>query len=178
MPCLPDLELVTGRTPLQCCGRRLPDDAPRLVAMFERCSPAVPLRPVPRTAPHFPAAHLADVVRSSPIRRSWVIDDLDTGDVVGVGSWFRNERRHRRGRPARRGRRGSARASAPRSLDTIVASARAARGITTLIAATAGRVPPRPPHAPPPRPDASSECEGYVCTMHVSLVPEAEALAG
>jgi GNAT superfamily N-acetyltransferase len=81
------LELATGRV----LRPSVPNDAPRLVAMFERCSPAsryarflAPLR-------HFPASHLVDVVRSSPIRRSWVIDDLETGQVVGVGSWFRNQ---------------------------------------------------------------------------------------
>ncbi len=80
------LELATGRV----LRPSEPDDAPRLVAMFERCSEQsrdgrflAPVR-------HFPAAHLVDVVRSSPIRRSWVVEDLETGHVVGVGSWFRN----------------------------------------------------------------------------------------
>jgi len=85
------LELATSRTTHHVLRPAVPDDAPRLVAMFERCSPAsryarflAPLR-------HFPASHLVDVVRSSPIRRSWVVDDLETGDVIAVGSWFRNQ---------------------------------------------------------------------------------------
>jgi GNAT superfamily N-acetyltransferase len=81
------LEFVAGRV----LRPAVPDDAPRLVAMFERCSPEsrygrflAPLR-------YFPASHLVDVVRPSAIRRSWVIQDLPTAHVVGVGSWFRTE---------------------------------------------------------------------------------------
>jgi hypothetical protein len=60
------LELVTGRV----LRPVVPDDAPRLVAMFERCSP--PSRSGRFLAPlqHFPASHLVDVGRSSRIRRS------------------------------------------------------------------------------------------------------------
>src|SRR5262249_15506694 len=39
---------------------------------------------------HFPASHLVDVVRSSPVRRSWVLQDVQTAQLVAVGSWFRN----------------------------------------------------------------------------------------
>ena len=124
------LELATGRV----LRPSAPDDAPRLVAMFERCSSAsrygrflAPLR-------YFPAAHLVDVVRSSMIRRSWVVDDLDTGDLVAVGSWFRNELR-----TAEVGLLVEDVAQwqglGSELLDTIAASARV-HGITTLIATT------------------------------------------
>ena len=89
------LELVTGRTPpMRSTVLRpaVPDDAPRLVAMFERCSPASRYARFLAPLQHFPASHLVDVVRSSEIRRSWVVDDLETGDVIAVGSWFRNEK--------------------------------------------------------------------------------------
>src|SRR5436305_2833827 len=83
------LELAMGR------GIRpsLPDDAPRLVAMFERCSPESRYARFLSPLQHFPAAHLVDVLRPSGVRRSWVVDDLDTGELIGVGSWFRNELR-------------------------------------------------------------------------------------
>jgi GNAT superfamily N-acetyltransferase len=73
-------------------------------------------------------------VRPSHIRRSGVVDDLDAGQLVGVGSWFRNElvsaevgllvedAAQRQG-------------IGTELLDVIVASARAA-GITTLVATT------------------------------------------
>ena len=169
------LELVTGRTPRHALRPSVPDDAPRLVTMFERCSPEsryarflAPLR-------YFPAAHLTDVVRWSPFRRSWVIDDLDTGNVVGVGSWFRQaddtaevglliEDAHQH--------QGHGRAL----LDELVASARSA-GITTLIGHSLAES--RHVHRMLRRIGPTiSDCEGYVCTMSVSLVPEAEALAG
>lgn len=68
-----------------------PSDAPRLVAMFERSSPETRYARFMAPLRHFPAAHLVDVVQSSPVRRSWVIEDLASGRVVGVGSWFRNQ---------------------------------------------------------------------------------------
>ena len=83
------LELATGRAPTPVLRPATPDDAPRLVAMFERCSPASRYARFLAPLQHFPAAHLTDVVRSSPDRRSWVVDDLRTGQVVAVGSWFR-----------------------------------------------------------------------------------------
>src|SRR5215207_1641179 len=86
----PRLELVTGPTPGQVLRPAVPDDAPRLVAMFERCSPASRYSRFLAPVAHFPASHLVDVVRSSPVRRSWVVEDLTTGDVVAVASWFRN----------------------------------------------------------------------------------------
>ena len=81
------LELATGHE----LRPASPDDAPRLVAMFERCSPASRYERFLAPVQHFPAAHLVDVVRPSRIRRSWVVDDLDTGQLVAVGSWFRNQ---------------------------------------------------------------------------------------
>ena len=81
------LELATGHA----LRPSSPDDAPRLVAMFERCSPASRYGRFLAPVQHFPAAHLVDVVRPSRIRRSWVVDDLDTGHLVAVGSWFRNQ---------------------------------------------------------------------------------------
>ena len=40
----------------------IPSDAPRLVAMFERCSPETRLARFMAPLQHFPAAHLVDVV--------------------------------------------------------------------------------------------------------------------
>src|SRR5947207_12703574 len=80
------LELATGRV----LRPSVPDDAPRLVAMFERCSPQSRYSRFLSPLKHFPASHLVDVVRSSPVRRSWVVDDLHAGQLVAVGSWFRN----------------------------------------------------------------------------------------
>jgi GNAT superfamily N-acetyltransferase len=179
------LELVTGRTaplPLrsqvprsQVLRPAVPDDAPRLVTMFERCSPASRHGRFLAPLQHFPAAHLVDVVRSSPIRRSWVIDDLHTGHVVGVGSWFRNDTD-----TAEIGllvedasqRRGLGRAL----LDELAAGARHA-GITTFVAHTLAesrhvrrmlrRLGP-----------TTVDCTGITCTLHVSLDADAEALAG
>jgi RimJ/RimL family protein N-acetyltransferase len=78
------LELATGgviRSPRA-------DDAPRLVAMFERCSPATRygrfLAPVAR----YPARHLAEVVDPVPGRWSWLVS-RDPSEVIGVGSLFR-----------------------------------------------------------------------------------------
>jgi GNAT superfamily N-acetyltransferase len=59
--------------------------------MFERCSPATRYARFMAPLQHFPAAHLVDVVRSSRFRRSWVVEDVGSGDVLGVGTWFRNE---------------------------------------------------------------------------------------
>ena len=169
------LELVTGRTATQVLRPSVPDDAPRLVTMFERCSPEsryarflAPLR-------YFPASHLTDVVRSSPIRRSYVIDDLDTGNIIGVGSWFRNEPdtaelglliedacQHQ--------------GLGSTLLDELAASARSA-GVTTLIGHSLAES--RHVHRMLRRLGPTiTDCEGYACTMSVSLVPEAEALAG
>jgi GNAT superfamily N-acetyltransferase len=124
------LELATGRV----LRRSLPDDAPRLVAMFERCSPETRYARFLAPIRHFPPGHLVDIVRPSHIRRSWVVDDLDAGQLLAVGSWFRNElvsaevgllvedAAQRQG-------------IGTELLDVIVASARAA-GITTLVATT------------------------------------------
>jgi RimJ/RimL family protein N-acetyltransferase len=78
------LELATGgviRSPRA-------DDAPRLVAMFERCSPATRygrfLSPVPR----LPSRYLADVLDPVPGRWSWLLS-RDPSDVIGVASLFR-----------------------------------------------------------------------------------------
>ena len=182
---LPRLELVTGRatsptvlTPQVPSGvlrPSVPDDAPRLVAMFERCSPASRYSRFLAPLAHFPASHLVDVVRSSPIRRSWVIDDFATGDVVGVGSWFRNE-----GDTAEVGllledawqRQGHGTAL----LDTLVESARTA-GVTNFVAHTLAdsrHVHRMLRHLGP----TTIECAGHECTLHVSLDREAEALAG
>jgi RimJ/RimL family protein N-acetyltransferase len=133
------LELATGRARLHVLPHHvlrpaIPDDAPRLVAMFERCSPASRYARFLAPLQHFPASHLVDVVRSSAIRRSWVVDDFATGHVVGVGSWFRNQ-----GDTAEVGllvedafqRQGLGSAL----LDALVDSARY-RGITTLVAET------------------------------------------
>ncbi len=84
-----DLELATGRV----LRPSAPDDAPRLVAMFERCSRESVYGRFLAPLHHFPAAHLTDVVRSSKLRGSWVVDDCDTGDLVAVASWFRTELR-------------------------------------------------------------------------------------
>ncbi len=169
------LELVTGRTATQVLRPSVPDDAPRLVTMFERCSPAsrcarflAPLR-------HFPASHLTDVVRSSPVRRSWVVDDLATGQVVGVGSWFRNQPdtaelglliedacQHR--------------GLGSTLLDELAASARGA-GITTLIGHSLAES--RHVHRMLRRLGPTTiECSGHTCTLHVALTDAAEALAG
>ena len=176
----PRLELVTGRaTSPQVLSPVLrpavPDDAPRLVAMFERCSPASRYSRFLAPLAHFPASHLVDVVRSSPVRRSWVLDDFDTGNVVGVGSWFRNAedtaevgllvedawQRHGHGAAL---------------LDTLAESARAA-GITTFVAHTLADS--RHVHRMLRHLGATTtECAGPVCTLHVSLDLEAEALAG
>ena len=182
---LPRLELVTGRatssSPLRSqvlsgvLRPSVPDDAPRLVTMFERCSPASRYARFLAPLAHFPASHLVDVVRSSTTRRSWVIDDFTTGNVVGVASWFQND-----GDTAEIGvlvedawqRKGYGTAL----LDTLVESARHA-GITTFVAHTLAesRHVQRMVHRLGP---AHIECDGYVCTMHVSLTGEAAALAG
>jgi GNAT superfamily N-acetyltransferase len=165
------LELVTGRV----LRPAAPADAPRLVTMFERCSAAsvygrflAPLR-------HFPASHLVDVVRSSPIRRSWVVDDLTTGHLVAVGSWFRNEPG-----PAGDGaelgllvedaHQGQGIGTA--LLHVLTASARDA-GVTTLVGHTladARHVHGMLRHLGP----ATISCEGHTCTLRVSIVDRAE----
>ena len=123
-----NLELATG-----CVVRpALPDDASRLVAMFERCSPQSRYARFLSPIRHFPAAHLVDVLRSSSVRRSWVVDDLDTGDLVGVGSWFRNELR-----TAEVGlliEDGAQREGLGTELLDVIATSARAGGITTLVA--------------------------------------------
>jgi GNAT superfamily N-acetyltransferase len=174
------LELVTGRTaPLPPCPQVLrpsvPDDAPRLVAMFERCSPASRYGRFLAPLQHFPASHLVDVVRSSDIRRSWVVDDLDTGQVVGVGSWFRNQEHTAEvGLLVEDGRQRSGLGGA--LLDELAASAHYA-GITTFVAHTLSDS--RHVHRMLRRLGPTTiECAGITCTLHVSLTTEAQALAG
>jgi len=165
------LELVTGRV----LRPSAPDDAPRLVAMFARCSSASRYGRFLAPRQHFPASHLVDVLRSSPIRRSWVIDDLETGRVVGVGSWFRNQsdsaevglliedacQRHGLG---------------TRFLDELAASARRA-GITELVGhtlASAHHVHRMLRRLGP----TTVESSGPTCTLRVSLTDKVDALAG
>lgn len=177
------LELVTGRV----LRPAAPADAPRLVAMFERCSVAsvygrflAPLR-------HFPASHLVDVVRSSPIRRSWVVDDLASGQLIAVGSWFRNQ-------PGPAGESGAAGDGAELGLlvedafqhqgigaallDVLTTSAREA-GVAMLVGHTladARHVHRMLRHLGP----TTITCAGHTCTLQVSLVDDArsDALAG
>jgi GNAT superfamily N-acetyltransferase len=171
----PRLELATGRAGTQVLRPATPDDAPRLVAMFERCSPATRYARFQAPLQHFPAAHLVDVVRSSPMRRSWVIEDLGTGTVVGVGSWFRNQ--------CDTAELGLLVEDAFQHqglgvllLDQLAASARA-EGITTLIANTLSDA--RHVHRMVRRlGPTTASCAGISCTLHVSLVGAAEALAG
>jgi GNAT superfamily N-acetyltransferase len=168
------LELVTGRV----LRPVVPDDAPRLVAMFERCSPASRYGRFLAPLQHFPASHLVDVVRSSPIRRSWVVDDLETGHVLGVGSWFRNQHdSHSIGAEIgllvedRAQRAGLGRAL----LDELTASARHA-GITSFVAHTLADA--RHVHRMVRRLGPSTiECAGITCTLQVALVDEVGALA-
>ena len=157
------LELVTGRV----LRPSVPADAPRLVAMFERCSAESRYARFLGPLQHFPAAHLLDVVRPSPIRRSWVVDDVDTGHVVGVGSWFRTERLHSAdvGLLVEDGqqRRGHGAAL----LDAIVTSARTA-GVTELVATTlrdSRHVHRMLRRVGPTR----MECDGFTCDLRVAL---------
>jgi GNAT superfamily N-acetyltransferase len=167
------LELATSRT----CVLRpaIPDDAPRLVAMFERCSRASRYARFLAPLQHFPASHLVDVVRSSPIRRSWVLDDFATGEVVGVGSWFRNQpdaaevgllvedawQHHGHGTAL---------------LEALAASARSADVIAFVAHSLAeSRHVHRMLRALGP---TSIDCDGHVCTIHVALTDEVESLAG
>ena len=156
------LELATGRV----LRPSVPDDAPRLVAMFERCSRQSRYGRFLAPLQHFPAAHLVDVVRSSPIRRSWVVDDLETGHVVGVGSWFRNQvhcaevallvedMHQRQGHGAA-------------LLDELVVSARRA-GITTCVATTLADA--RHVHCMLRRIGPTCiQCAGHTCELHVAL---------
>ena len=145
--------------------------------MFERCSPASRYGRFLAPLKHFPASHLVDVVRSSPVRRSWVIDDLDTGQVVGVGSWFRNREdtaevglliedafQHQ--------------GLGTLLLDELATSARQA-GITTLLAHTAADA--RHVHGMLRRIGPTSiGCSGITCTLYTAITGEAEdeALAG
>jgi GNAT superfamily N-acetyltransferase len=165
------LELVTGRV----LRPSAPDDAPRLVAMFERCSPASRCGRFLAPVRYFPASHLVDVVRSSPIRRSWVIDDLDTGRVVGVGSWFRNaETTAELGLLIEDA--GQRRRLGTQLLDELAASARRA-GVTTLVGHTL--VESRHVHRMLRRLGPTTmERSGPVCTLRVLLTDEVDALAG
>lgn len=171
------LELVTGRTPparSQVLRPAVPDDAPRLVAMFERCSPASRYARFLAPLQHFPASHLVDVVRSSPLHRSWVVDDLETGDVIGVGSWFRKGDVAEIGLLVEDGRQRSGLGRG--LLDELAASARFA-GITTFVAHTLSDS--RHVHRMLRRIGPTTiECAGITCTLHVSLVDEVETLAG
>ena len=158
------LELATGRV----LRPSAPDDAPRLVAMFERCGPASRYGRFLAPLHYFPAAHLVDVVRSSKIRRSWVVDDLDTGDLVAVGSWFRNELR-----TAEVGLLVEDVAQwqglGSELLDTIAASARV-HGITTLVATTLAdsrHVYRMLTHIGP----TTIRCAGTTCDLRVDLSP-------
>jgi GNAT superfamily N-acetyltransferase len=171
----PPLELVTGRMPGAVLRPAVPDDAPRLVAMFERCSPASRYSRFLAPLAHFPASHLVDVVRSSPARRSWVVEDLTTGDVVGVASWFRNaEDTAEVGLLVEDAWQHQGHGTA--LLDTLAESARAA-GITTFVAHTLADS--RHVHRLLRHLGATTiECAGHVCTLHVSLDRAAEALAG
>lgn len=175
----PRLELVTSPGPGLVLRPAVPDDAPRLVAMFERCSPASRYGRFLAPLAHFPASHLVDVVRSSPIRRSWVIDDFATGDVVGVGSWFRNDGTS----PPFGAEVGlliedawQHQGHGTALLDTLVESARHT-GITTFVAHSLAES--RHVHRMLRRlGPTTTECAGHVCTMHVSLDDEAHALVG
>jgi GNAT superfamily N-acetyltransferase len=172
------LELVTGRTPpMRSTVLRpaVPDDAPRLVAMFERCSPASRYARFLAPLQHFPASHLVDVVRSSEIRRSWVVDDLETGDVIAVGSWFRNEKDTAEiGLLVEDGRQRAGLGTA--LLDELAASARHA-GITMFVAHSLADS--RHVHRMVQRLGPSTiACSGHECTVHVSLVDRVERLAG
>jgi len=143
--------------------------------MFERCSPASRYARFLAPLQHFPASHLVDVVRSSPLRRSWVVDDLESGDVIGVGSWFRNSHDAAEiGLLVEDGRQRGGLGGA--LLDELAASARHA-GITTFVAHTLSDS--RHVHRMLRRVGPSTtECAGITCTVHVSLVDEAHALAG
>jgi GNAT superfamily N-acetyltransferase len=167
------LELATSRS----CVLRpaIPDDAPRLVAMFERCSPASRYGRFLAPLQHFPASHLVDVLRGSDIRRSWVLDHFATGDVVGVGSWFRNEPDTAEvGLLVEDAWQHQGHGSA--LLDALVASALNA-GITAFVAHTLAQS--RHVHHMLRRVGTTTtDCDGYVCSLHVALVEEADALAG
>ena len=175
------LELVTGRTSSpqvrspQVLRPAVPHDAPRLVTMFERCSPASRYARFLAPLHHFPASHLVDVVRSSPVRRSWVVDDLATGQVLAVGSWFRNaETSAELGLLVEDAWQRQGQGSA--LLDELVASARSA-GVTTLVGHTLAES--RHVHRMLRRlGPTSTDCEGYVCTLEVPLAAEPDALAG
>jgi GNAT superfamily N-acetyltransferase len=172
------LGLVTGRAATSrstILRPSVPDDAPRLVAMFERCSPASRYGRFLAPVRHFPASHLVDVVRASPVRRSWVVDDLETGHVVGVGSWFRNQPDAAElGLLVEDARQHQGHGTA--LLGALAESARQA-GVTTLVGHTLA--PARHVHRMLGRLGPSStDCAGPTCTLRVSLTDEAHALAG
>ncbi len=134
--------------------------------MFERCSSASRFARFLAPIRHFPAAHLVDVVRPTRIRRSWVVDDLDTGDLVAVGSWFRNELRSAEvGLLVEDIVQGQGIGS--ELLDTIAASARAA-GITTFVATTLRES--RHVHRMLTRVGTTTvACKGPTCDLRVDL---------
>jgi GNAT superfamily N-acetyltransferase len=164
------LELATGRV----LRPAVPGDAPRLVAMFERCSPASRYARFLAPLQHFPASHLVDVVRASPLHRSWVIDDLETGQVVGVGSWFR------KGDVAEIGLlvedRWQHQGLGRELLVALAAGARAA-DVTTFVAHTLAdaRHVHRMLRGIGP---TTTHCAGITCTLHTALVDDVEILAG
>jgi GNAT superfamily N-acetyltransferase len=162
----PRLELATGRV----LRPSAPDDAPRLVAMFERCSTASRYARFLAPLEHFPASHLVDVVRSSPVRRSWVIDDLETGQLIAVGSWFRNgETDAELGLLVEDAQQHRGYGSA--LLDTLAESAHAA-GVTTLVANTLADS--RHVHRMLRRlGPTDTVCSGHECTLRVALDDEA-----
>jgi GNAT superfamily N-acetyltransferase len=159
-----DLELATGRV----VRPSVPDDAPRLVAMFERCSPATRYGRFLAPVQHFPAAHLVDVVRPSRIRRSWVVDDTDTGRLVAVGSWFRNQLTAAEvGLLVEDAAQGEGLGT--ELLDVVAAGARDA-GITTLVATTAADA--RHVHRMFRRLGPTTvACTGPTCDLRIDLSP-------
>jgi GNAT superfamily N-acetyltransferase len=159
------LELATGRV----LRPSSPDDAPRLVAMFERCSPESRFGRFLAPVRYFPAAHLVDVIRPSRIRRSWVVDDPATGQLVALGSLFRNQvvaaevgllvedAAQRQG-------------LGTELLDTIADNARVA-GITTLVATA--RAESRHVHRMLERLGPTTiSCAGPTCDLSVDLSPD------
>jgi GNAT superfamily N-acetyltransferase len=156
------LELATGRV----LRPSVPDDGPRLVAMFERCSPQSRHARFLAPLQHFPASHLVDVVRPSPVRRSWVVQDLHTAQLVAVGSWFRNEATTAEvGLLVEDGRQHHGYGTA--LLDTLADSARAA-GVRTLVGHTLADA--RHVHRMLRRlGPTETSCGGHVCTLRVAL---------
>ena len=133
--------------------------------MFERCSPAIPLRAVPRPGAALP--------RRAPRRRR---ASVAHPPLVGGrrprhrpgrrgGQLFRNQLDRRRGRPAGRGRRAR---PGPRHRARSTSCAADARdaGITTLGRDHARRLPPRAPHVPTPSARRPSRARARPATSH------------